>query len=290
MERKRNRPERYNRDLVHKTVKAVEKVSAVSPPWLPSDNAAASCAACWSFTACSQPADNSEVVQIRERKGSALPQGSHGCGQAAVAAGRQADAGDPGLPCHGRTTLRLLPTACSMPGSTLHRHIAAQLASQRSELTSCPRHWLQALRMLSATLLIPHCVHCNGCLNASRRQPGCRCTWSRRRRVCSSRRTRPGNGCACLWSRQHPRQSAWQSSRVCQDMALERRFGRSAGCVRATSVCACLWSGQQPRHLHVAREEVRQSRRGACWQSRDKARSHMQALAPEEKGRFLARS
>ena len=31
MERKRNRPEKYNRDLVHKTVKAVEKVSAVRP-------------------------------------------------------------------------------------------------------------------------------------------------------------------------------------------------------------------------------------------------------------------
>ena len=29
MERKRNRPEKYNRELVHKTIKGVEKVSAV---------------------------------------------------------------------------------------------------------------------------------------------------------------------------------------------------------------------------------------------------------------------
>ena len=33
MERKRNRPEKYNRELVHKTIKGVEKVSAVCP-WL----------------------------------------------------------------------------------------------------------------------------------------------------------------------------------------------------------------------------------------------------------------
>jgi hypothetical protein len=30
MERKRNRPEKYNRNLLHKTVTAVEKVTAVS--------------------------------------------------------------------------------------------------------------------------------------------------------------------------------------------------------------------------------------------------------------------
>ena len=30
MERKRNRPEKYNRELLHKTVTAVEKVTAVS--------------------------------------------------------------------------------------------------------------------------------------------------------------------------------------------------------------------------------------------------------------------
>lgn len=30
LERKRNRPEKYNRELLHKTVTAVEKVTAVS--------------------------------------------------------------------------------------------------------------------------------------------------------------------------------------------------------------------------------------------------------------------
>ena len=32
MERKRNRPEKYDRELIHKTVKAVEKVTAVRLP------------------------------------------------------------------------------------------------------------------------------------------------------------------------------------------------------------------------------------------------------------------
>ena len=41
--------------------------------------------------------------------------------------------------------------------------------------------------------------------------PPRRCTWSRRRRACSSRRTRPGKSCACPWSRRCPRPSAWQS-------------------------------------------------------------------------------
>ena len=39
MERRRNRPEKYDRELLHKTVKAVEKVTAVCLPLPPPSQA-----------------------------------------------------------------------------------------------------------------------------------------------------------------------------------------------------------------------------------------------------------